>query len=50
MGPGLLCLVSVIYAYVAFEYLQAGRHGMAVAFWAYAMANVGFVIDWWVRS
>ena len=45
MGPGLLLLVSVIYAGVAGDYGLDGRWGMSLAFAAYALANVGFAMD-----
>ena len=45
MNPSLLALVAAIYAYVAFGYFDAGRTGMGLAFTAYAISNVGFIID-----
>ena len=45
MSPLLLYLVTLIYFAVAVQYLGVGRYGMAIAFAAYALANVGFVLD-----
>ena len=47
MNPILLHSVAIIYALVAIQYLHEGRHGMALAFVAYALANEGFAIDIW---
>lgn len=45
MGPGLLLFVGSIYVYVAYDYYRLGRYGMALAFVAYALANVGFALE-----
>lgn len=45
MSSGLLAVVAVIYLGVAVGYWRQGRYGMAFAFVAYALANMGFVID-----
>lgn len=45
MGAGLLFVVAIIYFYVALEYVAIGRPGMAIAFTAYAVSNLGFVVD-----
>ena len=45
MGPGLLIAVALAYAWVAWDYWQQGRMGMALAFVAYAWANIGFFFD-----
>lgn len=45
MSAALLTLVTVIYLGVAISYARDGRTGMAIAFVAYAAANVGFIID-----
>lgn len=45
MGPALLLLVAVIYVGVAANYALDGRWGMALAFTAYALANLGFAMD-----
>jgi hypothetical protein len=47
MGPGLLLFVAAIYLIVAADYLGNDRYGMALAFVAYALANVGFALDAW---
>ena len=44
MGPLLLGVVALIYAAVAADYWLKGNAGMALAFLAYALANVGFII------
>ena len=45
MNWPLLLIVSAIYAWVAVNYLMAERFGMGLAFVAYAIANLGFMID-----
>lgn len=45
MSAGLLGVVTVIYLGVAVGYWRDGRHGMALAFVAYALANAGFILD-----
>lgn len=45
MSAPLLAIVAAIYAYVAWSYFDAGRVGMCVAFSAYAISNVGFILD-----
>lgn len=45
MNAILLSVVAVIYASVAVGYALDGRWGMCLAFVAYAIANIGFVID-----
>ncbi len=45
MSAWLLGLVAAIYAYVAFGYFNDGRVGMGVAFAAYALSNIGFILD-----
>lgn len=45
MNPALLYLVAAIYAGVAIQYMYAGRWGMALAFLAYAVSNIGFAWD-----
>lgn len=45
MSAGLLVLVALVYGYVAVSYLQSERYGMALAFAAYALSNLGFVLD-----
>lgn len=45
MGPPLLAIVAVIYALVAVSYWRSGDHGMTLAFVAYALANVGFIVS-----
>jgi hypothetical protein len=44
-GP-LLLFVGAIYLYVAGEFIYTGKIGLAIAFFAYALANVGF----WIAS
>jgi hypothetical protein len=45
MGIQLLLATSGAYMFVALGYIREGRYGMGLAFAAYALANVGFVID-----
>lgn len=45
MNPGLLLFVGGIYLIVAFGYGRERRLGMAVAFVAYALANIGLALD-----
>lgn len=45
MNPWLLYIVSVIYGGVAVQYILDERYGMALAFFAYALANIGFALD-----
>jgi hypothetical protein len=45
MSGWLLGGVAVIYAWVALDYLHAGRQGMALVFVGYALANFGFIWD-----
>ena len=45
MGPSLLLLTAGIYALVALDYAVHNRYGMALAFLAYALANIGFAWD-----
>ena len=45
MNAYLLAFVTAAYMWTAVGYWQAGRTGMAVAFGAYAIANIGFILD-----
>lgn len=48
MSPGLLFLGIPLVAYVlqgAIVYYAAGRYGMALTMGAYALANVGLMLD-----
>ncbi len=45
MSQGLLTVVAIVYLWVAVEYVREGRYGMALAFVAYAAANIGFMWD-----
>ena len=45
MGAGLLLFVAAIYVGVAADYARQSRYGMAVAFVAYGLANLGFAWD-----
>ena len=45
MSSTLLGIVALIYAWVAWDYWQQGRAGMALAFLAYSLANIGFILD-----
>ena len=43
MTPWELVLAAALYLLVAGRYLAADNPGMALAFFAYALANVGFI-------
>ena len=45
MSAGLLAAIGIAYLYVAWGYFRAGKHGLAIAFLAYAIANLGFIVD-----
>ena len=45
MTAPLLLAVAIIYIWVAIGYIASGRTGMALAFIAYALANIGFLLD-----
>lgn len=45
MSSGLLLATSGIYGWVAYQYIQDRRWGMALAFLCYAVANIGFAWD-----
>lgn len=47
MSAWLLLGVGLVYVVVAVGYARAHRLGMALAFLAYALANVGFAWDAW---
>jgi hypothetical protein len=47
MSWHILAAVSVAYAAQGVIYLRQHRYGMAAAFIAYALANVGFIVDMW---
>ena len=44
-SPAPLVLTGVLYAGQMISYLRQGEPGMAIIFGAYAIANVGFVLD-----
>ena len=44
MSTVALTTVSLLYLMTAYDYAEAGNIGMALAFLAYAVANVGFII------
>jgi hypothetical protein len=45
MSAPLLAAVTLAYLWVAIGYAREHRYGMTVAFLAYALANVGFILD-----
>jgi hypothetical protein len=47
VSGALLGLVGLVYIWVALDYAWSGRWGMALAFLAYALANVGLILDFW---
>lgn len=44
MNTWLLTLVGLIYLWVAYGYFNNNNIGMGIAFIAYALANLGFII------
>ena len=50
MSTPLIAIVAIVYGYVAIEYLLTGRYGLALAWAAYAVANLGFIIDGIMRK
>lgn len=44
MSNPLLVITVLIYGYVSTEYFIKSEFGMALAFFAYAVANVGFIL------
>lgn len=44
MGPALLLIVACIYLGVAADYALDAKYGDALAWGAYAVANVGFAL------
>lgn len=44
MAPSLIILVAVIYLAVAADLYRQRQHGLALAFLAYAVSNVGLFI------
>ena len=47
MSIALLGGVAFAYLWVALNYGRAHRWGMMIAFMAYALSNVGFMVDLW---
>lgn len=45
MSVGLLAIVTAIYVAVAVNYGRGGKWGMCLVFLAYALANVGLIIE-----
>jgi len=45
MSASLLLVVALVYGYIGIDYMRTGRPGMALAFLAYALANIGFMLD-----
>lgn len=45
MSVTLLTIVALIYLVVAVGYARERRYGMMFAFVAYALANIGFILD-----
>lgn len=44
MNAWLLAVVACIYAWCAFNYWRNGEYGMAIAFGAYTLSNIGFIV------
>jgi len=43
MSNSLLLAVAVSYVYVSIDYILKKNYGMSLAFFAYAVANIGFI-------
>lgn len=43
MSTPLIAVVTLIYFWVSFCEYQAGRHGMALSWFAYSLANIGMI-------
>jgi hypothetical protein len=44
MSAWLTAVVGVLYLAIAVAHLHAGRRGLALAFFAYAVANMGLIL------
>lgn len=45
VGNYSLGVVSILYTITALSYHRAGKYGLALAFLAYAIANIGLVME-----
>ncbi len=45
LSPWLLLFVGAIYLFVAVEFYLAAKYGLCLAFVAYAVSNIGFMIE-----
>lgn len=45
MGVAALIVVCILYLITARDYIKKSDLGMGLAFIAYALANIGFIID-----
>jgi hypothetical protein len=45
MGVPALIIVTILYLITSYEYIKRKDPGMAIAFFAYALANVGFIVN-----
>ena len=45
MSSWLIGVVALIYLWVAVDLFLKGSHGLALAFLAYALANVGLIME-----
>jgi hypothetical protein len=45
MSAPLLYIVACLYFWVAWSSAREGRWGYALAFFAYALSNIGFALD-----
>jgi hypothetical protein len=50
MSWWLMALVACVYLYTGVEYAQRKEWGMCLVFVAYALSNLGFVIDLLTRK
>ena len=44
MSGWLIGLTGLIYAYVSAEQLWRGNHGMSIAYFGYALSNIGLYL------
>ena len=46
-SPAPLLAAGLLYVAMGVAYWRTDQLGMALAFWAYAVANVGFLLAWY---
>ena len=43
MSAGYLAIAAILYLLTAYDLVKQGNYGMALAFLAYCIANIGFI-------